>query len=359
MAEFSFPHAGVDGDRKYGINAFARLFVPMFTDGVFPSPSDALQVVATGEGMQVAMKAGDAVIAGNRYWNTADLIFTLAPADGVLNRIDRICVRWDREQRRTYGVVKSSTPASSPVAPDRQYDEDRKEIVVADVLVGRGVTSITQSAITDQRLNTPLGGIVATALTQIDTASFNAQLQAWFAEYMQLSEQDYQDFLALLNQKEAGYEADWTAWFDSIKGQLSDDAATNLYNMITSLTAGQIGYTHASDPGIATVEDGLDKALDKLGPLETKANIALKRKAQASQTITVANWVQNTAANRYEYTYSNAEISAESVVDISYIDADQGKYNLFGLTPTAGAVKICTASRPSASVGVLITIWEV
>ena len=80
-----------------------------------------------------------------------------------------------------------------------QRDADVYELALADIYVGAGVTAITQSKITDQRLNTSLCGVVAAVVQQIDTAAFNAQLQAWFAEYQSLSAAEYNTLVSYMN----------------------------------------------------------------------------------------------------------------------------------------------------------------
>ena len=176
----------VSGDRVYRAEEWAEYFASFIGNGVFPVPSTSLQVVA-GSGMAVAVKTGKAWINGYFYYNTSDLPVTLATADGVLNRIDRIVVRWDLTERKISVAVKSSAPATSPVAPALQRDADAYELCLADVLVGAGVTAISQANITDRRLDGSLCGVVAGVVDQIDTDAFNAQLEAWFTDYKEMS----------------------------------------------------------------------------------------------------------------------------------------------------------------------------
>ena len=103
----------VSGDRVYRAEEWAEYFASFIGNGVFPVPSTSLQVVA-GSGMAVAVKTGKAWINGYFYYNTSDLPVTLATADGVLNRIDRIVVRWDLTERKISVAVKSSAPACTP-----------------------------------------------------------------------------------------------------------------------------------------------------------------------------------------------------------------------------------------------------
>ena len=136
-----------------------------------------------------------------------------------------------------------------------QRDADVYELALADIYVGAGVTAITQSKITDQRLNTSLCGVVAAVVQQIDTAAFNAQLQAWFAEYQSLSAAEYNTLVSYMNslklQGNTKYEAfeqhmadfetqaaaDFNAWFNGLQNVLDDNAATNLLNITNALDA--------------------------------------------------------------------------------------------------------------------------
>lgn len=242
----------VSGDRKYKAEDWASYFGSFIGNGVFPVPSTGLQVVA-GNGMQVTVKAGKAWINGYFYNNTSDLSLTLATADGVLNRIDRIVVRWDLTNRVISVKAKSSSYASSPIAPAVERDADIYELAIADVYVGAGVTAITGSSITDKRLDTTVCGVVAGLVDTIDTTAFNAQLEAWFAEYQRDSAAEYNLLVSYMNslklQGDTQYDAleeyfadfkteaqtDFDTWFEGIQDQLDGDVAGNLLNQINLL----------------------------------------------------------------------------------------------------------------------------
>ena len=244
----------VSGDRVYRAEEWAEYFASFIGNGVFPVPSTSLQVVA-GSGMAVAVKTGKAWINGYFYYNTSDLPVTLATADGVLNRIDRIVVRWDLTERKISVAVKSSTPATSPVAPALQRDADAYELCLADVLVGAGVTAISQAKITDRRLDGSLCGVVAGVVDQIDTDAFNAQLEAWFADYKEMSVDEFNDLVsymeslellgdqqyaaleAYMNDFKADAENDFNAWFATLQNVLDEDTAGHLLNLIQNNTA--------------------------------------------------------------------------------------------------------------------------
>ena len=244
----------VSHDRTYRAEDWAEYFASFIGNGVFPVPSTGLQVVVDN-GMNLLLKAGKAWINGYFYNNTSDLTITIGTADGQLNRIDRIVVRWDLTNRIISAEVKSSAYSASPTAPALQRDADIYELALADVYVGAGVTTITQSNITDQRLNTSLCGVVAAVVDQIDTEAFNAQLQAWFAEYQSLSAAEYNTLVSYMNslklqgntqydafeQHMADFEAqaaaEFNSWFKGLQDVLDENAATNLMNVTNALDA--------------------------------------------------------------------------------------------------------------------------
>ena len=244
----------VSHDRTYRAEDWAEYFASFIGNGVFPVPSTGLQVVVDN-GMNLLLKAGKAWINGYFYNNTSDLTITIGTADGQLNRIDRIVVRWDLTNRIISAEVKSSAYSASPTAPALQRDADIYELALADVYVGAGVTTITQSNITDQRLNTSLCGVVAAVVDQIDTEAFNAQLQAWFAEYQSLSAAEYNTLVSYMNslklqgntqydafeQHMADFEAqaaaEFNSWFNGLQEVLDENAAANLMNITNALDA--------------------------------------------------------------------------------------------------------------------------
>ena len=88
----------VSHDRTYKAEDWAEYFASFIGNGVFPVPSTGLQVVAN-DGMKLNVKTGKAWINGYFYFNTGNLAVELDTADGQLNRIDRVVVRWDLTNR--------------------------------------------------------------------------------------------------------------------------------------------------------------------------------------------------------------------------------------------------------------------
>lgn len=158
MAEKSSFFNSVAGDRKYQASDFAEYFSKFITNGFFPGDLN-LKVVSNGD-MTVKVRSGSAWINGYMYTNTADLPLTIATADGVLNRVDRIVVQLDMGNRTINAKVKQGTSGSAAVPPTLQRDADVYELGIATINIQAGATSISQANIVDTRNDVTVGGIV-------------------------------------------------------------------------------------------------------------------------------------------------------------------------------------------------------
>ena len=147
-----FNAVAVDGeyDRVYKAEDWAWYFATFIANGIFPKPSDGLQVVAYS-GMEIRVNAGYAFINGYAFRNPATLSVTLDTAEGALNRVDRVVVRWDLPQRDMYIAVLKGTPSAKPTATAVTRTTEIWELALADIYVGKGVTRIQTQNITDQR----------------------------------------------------------------------------------------------------------------------------------------------------------------------------------------------------------------
>lgn len=177
----------VNGDRKYNADDISNYFLKLISNGVFATPSNAMQVQAN-TGMTVQVSAGWGFIQCKWINNSAPYLLTLDASDVVLNRIDRVVLRLNASTSvRTMSIaIKKGTPASNPVAPTlTRVTGGIWELSLAQIYVGAGVTSISQANITDERANTSVCGFVTGLIDQIDTtnlfAQYNAAFNEWFA----------------------------------------------------------------------------------------------------------------------------------------------------------------------------------
>lgn len=172
----------VSHDRKYSAEDWAAYFASFISNGVFAQLSDALQVMIN-TGMNISIKPGISFINGYRYENTTDLVKSLAVADGIYNRIDRVVVRWSLLNRTITAEVLHGAPATVPVAPALTRNAEIYELALADVYIGAGITAIAQSDITDCRADSALCGFVTGLVDQFDFSTLTAQFDAFLEEY--------------------------------------------------------------------------------------------------------------------------------------------------------------------------------
>lgn len=250
----------VSGDRRYKADDFASYFATFIGNGIFPNPSDGLQIIGNIDSMSVSVRPGKAWIKGYYLINDDDYTLTLDKGDLSLNRIDRIVVRLDFIERTMSVQVKKGALSASPIAPVLKRDADAYEMALADVYVAKGALTVIQANITDLRLNNSLCGIVHGLVDQVDTTTIFNQYQSWFNNLSIEKMQEFQDWQtevttaleSWIDAQEAdfitwrqaeedlyhtwlqGKKSYFDNWFEDVKGQLSSDPAGNLYNMITA-----------------------------------------------------------------------------------------------------------------------------
>ena len=175
----------VNGDRTYNADQISNYFLKLISNGVFATPSNAMQVQATS-GLNVKVTAGWGFINCKWICNDNDYNLQLDAADLMLNRIDRVVMRLDNSTpvRSISIAIKTGTTATTPTAPALTRSGDVYELSLAQIYVAANATSITQSNITDERPNTDLCGFVTGLIDQIDTtnlfAQFTDSFDTWF-----------------------------------------------------------------------------------------------------------------------------------------------------------------------------------
>lgn len=185
-------------DREYFAHQFASYFKLFFGNGVFGSPTNQLKVLA-GDGLKVIVKAGWAFIEGYWYFNEADLELTIEPNVTAFDRQDSIMCRLDMASKKITSVALAGV---TDVVRDGNY----YDLKLASVIVGVAGTSVSNANIVDTRTDQTVCGLVTGVMKVQPTADLFAQFTAQF-----------------------------NLWFETIKGQLSEDAAGNLQNQIGSL----------------------------------------------------------------------------------------------------------------------------
>lgn len=328
----------VDGefDRVYKAEDWAWYFATFLASGVFPKPSDGLQVVAHS-GMEIRVNMGYAFINGYGFRNPVSKGVTLDRAEGAQNRVDRVVVRWDLVQRDIYIDVLKGAPSAKPVATALTRNTEVWELALADIYVGKGVTKILTQNITDQRFNSAVCGIVKGTVEEIDASVLTKQFTDFFNTYSQAILDEfsvykqnmetyltqlagiYENYVTKTESLFAQYESkfndrystfentldnwdaellkaytafvanmqlfqtdaqnDFNAWFEAIKGQLGEDAAGQLQIEIDGLKAAVQELTETAAAGTAATEEALKGLEERVTRIENGWGIDFKHDA--------------------------------------------------------------------------------
>lgn len=176
----------VNGDRLYNADDISNYFVHLISDGVFATPSNAMQVQALS-GMTVSVTPGWGFIKCKWIHNDTPFALTIDAADIALDRIDRIVLRLDvSDAVRSIAIaVKKGTPGGTPTPPALERVAGGVwELSLAQIAVAANAIAITQADITDERPDTSVCGFVTGLIDQIDTtnlfAQFTSAFNAWF-----------------------------------------------------------------------------------------------------------------------------------------------------------------------------------
>lgn len=290
QSEKSFPwdadEIGGEYDRTYYAEDWMRYFRAFISSGTFMREPTNLQIIANGD-MTVTLKKGAMIIDGARYDNEDDIIITLDPADGVLSRIDRITITWDKQVKEIHYVVRKGDYSYNPLPAECRRSAEYRDYAVADVMVRAGAIKIIQTDITDQRLNSDVCGL-AIPFAEIDTKGIFLQLQSfydetvakqqeWEAEQIEAITAYFEEVRDLLDKENELHEqhkkdvskyfselqergnanlvtivqqlinfrdtkeADILNWFEEVKETLGTDPAGELMNKINDLTGQMAG----------------------------------------------------------------------------------------------------------------------
>lgn len=152
-----------------------------YTQGVAIDIGGGFQVLADS-GMKVKVHCDGAwghVFGDFCYEDQEYRSITIDPSDSIYDRIDRIVLRNDISQsvRATDLYYVKGTPSASPEPPALTTTPEIHERCLAQIRIPKESSTISQSQITDTRLNTELCGVMTNAFGDIDASQFFSQLQ--------------------------------------------------------------------------------------------------------------------------------------------------------------------------------------
>lgn len=231
-------------DRVYNSEQISNMFEGLVTSGVYESVGDAL-IVKEKSGLTVEVGTGRIVMSDGKWMrNDAKLDITLAAAHLTLNRWSAIVVRADRTNRTITIVEKAGTAATNPAKPTMTVSQTIEEKCLAYVYIGKGVTTITQTNITDVRADASLCGWVTGVIKQVDTSELFLQYQS-----------AYEQQLATMQAWQTTQQAAFDTWFSALTDQLQVNTYIQKYHKVIDIGSSNgvfpldmAGYTYeASD----------------------------------------------------------------------------------------------------------------
>ena len=168
------------------------------TSGVFGADNNAT-VTAVQGAMAVTVSDGTGWMSNSNsdgvvWWNDNEALngsklqLSVDSADSTLNRIDRVIVEWKTTNYVAYPEIKilKGAASSTAVAPELTNNSTVRQISLARISIPAGTISLTNSLITDERLDTSVCGLV-TEKVSVDTSMINAQVQATLSETQEQS----------------------------------------------------------------------------------------------------------------------------------------------------------------------------
>lgn len=248
----------LNGDRKYDALQLSSMFDGVILDGIFASIGECFLAKAA-DGLAVNIGTGKAWF--DHTWILNDAVFKvdIPEADGLLDRIDAVVLDIDNTESVRANSIKivQGAPATNPAAPEMISVRNHHQHPICYIRVAAAAKSIRQADITN-KVGTTETPFVSGVLQTIDLDKLLGQ---WQDELDQFVENETSDFTDWTEAKAAEYEAwfaglkadlvsekeamnTWisneenafTAWFNQMKGQLSEDAAGNLQLQVDKKT---------------------------------------------------------------------------------------------------------------------------
>lgn len=103
--------------------------------------------------------------------------------DSIYPRIDAVVLQFDANKNGASVIAKKGSASSNPQPPALTQTEAVYELHLAHVLRNPGAVSITAADVTDMRLNPVYCGIMADAVSAVDTSAISAQVSALIQKF--------------------------------------------------------------------------------------------------------------------------------------------------------------------------------
>lgn len=192
-------------DRAITSEPLRKLIKSLFKTGIDPTVTANLQVAA-GEGMEVVVRPGFAVVDGCMALEEDMRTLVVQASSNMYDRIDTVVLRLDdNDSVRDCDLhIVEGIPSSNPVRPDLTRSGSIYEIGLADIFVGKNSERILASKIVDTRYENARCGVMS-SISEFNTAMLNQQMNAWSAEARAEFEQWVNEIKDILDANAAGH----------------------------------------------------------------------------------------------------------------------------------------------------------
>lgn len=222
----------LNGDRKYNAAQMSAIFDGLIIDGVFASIGTAFAVKAAG-GLTVNVGIGKAWFDHTWTVNDSILSMTAPEAEVLLDRIDAVVLEVNGTESVRENTIKfvKGNPSSAPSRPTLTNEGNVHQYPLCYIYRKYGTAVINQADIT------PMVGTESTPFVTgiLQTISLDELLGKWQDELDRFTDarsKEVDDWIAqeqtVLDQWIASEQADFLAWYNQMKDQLSGDVAGNL-----------------------------------------------------------------------------------------------------------------------------------
>src|SRR5690554_4452549 len=212
MAEhYRFFNSESGDEREYTAAQFAEYFSRFLSDGLYTENGEAGLKVTAGAGLSVDVAAGYAYVRGYMYHNDMSLNKTLDPADSILDRIDRIVLRFDEVAREIKIDVLTGDFSSTPQSPEITVTDTVKEMTLAQVRVRHGASTVT---VTDERFSDTCG--LVSSLIDIPAQ----EMWTIWNQALSAIQDDWDSVQGDIDGEWDTIKGAWQAWFDSVQATL-------------------------------------------------------------------------------------------------------------------------------------------
>lgn len=168
--------------------------------------------------MTVTVQAGFAICGSCLKLEEVARTLAVQASDANYDRIDTVVLRLNTNDNARYCdlYVVQGIPSTAPVRPTLTRTSTIWELGLADVFVAKNSGAISTARITDTRYDATRCGVIS-SISEFDTTTIYNQVQADLAEF------------------KAEEQADFLAWYERMRNQLSEDAAGSLQQQIDGI----------------------------------------------------------------------------------------------------------------------------